>query len=221
MRVMILDTETTGLDPASASLIEVGVVIYDVAIGAVVEERSELVRASDNPAFDVNGIPVPLVVEARGRDVVVGWVVELAKRHDVACVVAHNAAFDRKWLPELHHLAWVCSKEDIVWPHARKGGRLCALVADEGAAWSRWHRALSDCLAISVVLDRLRDRGVNLVALFEAALQPRTAYKVFCTFEQKDQVKALGGAWNAEARRWEIKLTDDAARDFPFALAPI
>jgi len=215
MRVMILDTETTGIDPTTHRVIEIGAVVYDFKEVATVEERSELVQSHDNPAQHVNHVPVGLLHSARSRADVVAWVVEMASRHNVVAVMAHSAASDRQWLPELHHLPWVCTKDHVEWPHAKAGGRLCSLVADEGAAWSRWHRALSDCLAIAAVLDRCAERGVDLVDLVTRAMEPRKLYKAIVSYEDRDQAKAAGFWWDGQTKRWLREMSERQAAACP------
>ena len=55
--LLILDTETTGLEPASAQCIEVGAVLFQVPQRAVLAQVSFLLPAQANPAEAINGIP--------------------------------------------------------------------------------------------------------------------------------------------------------------------
>ena len=54
--LLIIDTETTGLDPSHGQCIEVGAVLFHVASRALLAQVSFLLPASRNPAQHVNGI---------------------------------------------------------------------------------------------------------------------------------------------------------------------
>ena len=55
-RLLIIDTETTGLDPQTDRCIEVGAVLFDVAHRSVLSQVSFLLPCELNPAQAVNGI---------------------------------------------------------------------------------------------------------------------------------------------------------------------
>ena len=121
VRLLIVDTETSGLDPASGKCLEVGAVLFDVPHRAVLSQLSFLLPASANPARHVNGIdPAVTRLEQPWRQ---SLQMLAAMVSGADAVLAHNAAFDRQWfgiepLPALD-LPWICSMDDIRWPDDR------------------------------------------------------------------------------------------------------
>ncbi len=64
-RILILDTETGGLDPAIHPCIEVACILYDLGAGAeLLASFASLIRASENAAEHVNHIPLALLADA-------------------------------------------------------------------------------------------------------------------------------------------------------------
>ena len=56
-RALLLDTETTGLDPTTDRVIEVAVILFDLELGCPIESYASLIQASGNAAESANGIP--------------------------------------------------------------------------------------------------------------------------------------------------------------------
>jgi DNA polymerase-3 subunit epsilon len=178
-RLLILDTETTGLSPDDGTCIEVGAVLFAVPQRTVLMQVSFLLPCRSNPAVAINGI------EAATTCLPQPWRAGLACFSAMvdACeaVVAHNAAFDRQWfghgeLPALER-PWICSMEDIRWPPDRQL-RATPSVRDLALAhavpvWAA-HRALTDCIYLAQVFERCPD----LEALLAGALEPRRLYRV-------------------------------------------
>ncbi|HVJ15056.1 MAG TPA: 3'-5' exonuclease, partial [Polyangiaceae bacterium] len=96
MRLVCIDTETTGRDPEVDNIVEIGCVIWQA--GEVVERKSWLVnpgRPIPKEASDVHGIKDEDVKDAPLFGAMVHEVLELA----AGCVpVAYNAEYDRKML---------------------------------------------------------------------------------------------------------------------------
>lgn len=106
-RYAVIDVETTGFDPRSDRIVEIGCAIVDGA--RVVATWSTLVdpqRPIPPRVTRVHGIADAHVAGAPLFDVAVG---QLAGWCERAIPVAHNAAFDRGFLPTLHDRAWLCT----------------------------------------------------------------------------------------------------------------
>ena len=54
--LLLVDTETTGLDPASDALCELGAVLFSVPHRAVISQLSFLLPVLTNDAIAINGI---------------------------------------------------------------------------------------------------------------------------------------------------------------------
>lgn len=106
-RCLIVDTETTGLDPKVDTVIELGAVLYDVVNQCSLVSFSTLIRGESNAAESVNRIPVAAIrtfdvgLEIRDafHSVSHPWsVVTESLIDDADVIVAHNAEFDRSFL---------------------------------------------------------------------------------------------------------------------------
>lgn len=219
-RVVVLDTETTGLDHDADKIIELAMLRVDVcnATGLPVGE----VQVYD--ALEDPGIPITAEIEAitgisndmvRGRRLDEAAIMALLA--DVDLVIAHNAAFDRPFcearLPRFAQLAWGCSFAEIDWrAHGHGSAKLEYLALDNGWFYDA-HRAEVDCHALLAVLAQpLPKSGATGLASIMAASQ-RASYRLQATnapFDAKDLLKARAYRWNAEQRVWGIRLLDEA-----------
>lgn len=218
-RVLVLDTETTGLSHAADRIIELAMLFVDVdtATGLPVGPVACF------EGFEDPGMPIPEVARQ-----VTGITDEMVKGHrldDAAVqsmvdqaelIVAHNAGFDRPFVesrfPVFAGKAWACSFMDIDWKALGAGSsKLGALALDHGWFYDA-HRALVDCHALLQVLTRPLGTSTvtGLSRLIDAGSQ--SSFKLRATgapFESKDLLKARGYRWDAEGRVWYCSLPSD------------
>ena len=221
--LLILDTETTGLEPASAQCIEVGAVLFQVPQRAVLAQVSFLLPAQANPAEAINGIPAAVTRLAQPWRAGLQHFEALVAAADA--VLAHNAGFDAQWfgrdpLPAINK-PWICSMEDIRWP-AERQLRGTPSVRDLALAYGVpvWaaHRALTDCIYLVQVLERCGD----LEALLAAALQPRLLYRANLPYAERHRAKEAGFRWNHPvAGAWSRRLSQQEVSALPFAVQPV
>lgn len=104
--VLVIDTETTGLDAGTDGVVEIaGVRIED---GEIVYSRQSVVdpgRPIPAQASAIHHLTDRDVVGARKLDEAISYIG--VRQDDV--IVAHNADFDRKFLPVLSTQSWVCT----------------------------------------------------------------------------------------------------------------
>ena len=129
--LLILDTETTGLEPECHACLEVGAILFDVASRSVLAQQSFLLPVEANAAEAINRIPAAVTRRPQPWSEGLVWFQHLVETSDV--LVAHNAAFDRQWfgrgaLPAVDR-PWLCSMDDTVGPASVSCGRapLCAI----------------------------------------------------------------------------------------------
>jgi DNA polymerase III subunit epsilon len=220
-RILVLDTETTGLDQSKEKIIELALLRVDVdtATGLPVGE----VQVYDG--LEDPGKPIPPEVlkitgitdaDVAGQALEEVRIAELLQGVDV--VVAHNAAFDRPFvesrIPAFANVDWACSFADIDWKaQGRSSAKLESLAHENGWFYDA-HRAEMDCHALLAVLARPLPQAAQtgLAQLLQAARNP--SYKVSATnapFDAKDLLKARGYRWNADQRVWATRVGDDAA----------
>lgn len=220
-RVLILDTETTGLSHDNDRIIELAMLL--VAVDAGTGRPCGQVETFEG--FDDPGMPIPAVAKqvtgitddmVRGQRLDEARVQALLDGADL--VMTHNAGFDRPFvearLPGFAHKPWACSFADIDWKaQGAESAKLGALAQDRGWFYDA-HRALMDCHALLQVLasPQADGSGTGLARLIAAARQP--SYRLRATgapFESKDLLKARGYRWDGAARVWFCTLGSDAA----------
>lgn len=227
--ILFFDVETGGTDPAVHPLIEVGAVLWSVTHRSITRCFSSLVRATSNEAESVNRIPAAQLADAPEPHVVRESLKRIASLADIA--VAHNASFDVQWLPEVPALRpVVCSCHDIEWPtpgqsspldqpRSRPGKSLVALCLEHGVGVGSAHRAITDCLLLARLFERVAERH-DLQTMLARAMRPKALFEVAdkaFSEERNAQAKAAGFSWNAKARAWQRRMCPDDVAALPFA----
>lgn len=217
---VVLDLETTGLDPVADVPIEVGLVrfAYDAqgrVLGATDELSAledpgrplapEVVRLTGITDADVAGRRFP---DERVADLLDG----------AGLVIAHNAAFDRpfaerRW-PALAAFPWACSLRDVPWRDGEgfDSGGLGSLLLAHGVFFDG-HRAVEDGYAVVDLLGRTLpsdgELALNRLRRSAAAATVRI-WAVNSPFDAKDLLKARGYRWNGAARTWWTDVPEEA-----------
>jgi len=211
-RAAIVDTETTGTDPAVDKVIELAVVVFEycAASGAVgrvlgvydgLEDPGVPIPASSTA---IHGITDAMVAGQRIDDASV-----LSLLDGVGLVIAHNAGFDRKFLeprlPVFASLPWGCSWQEVPWSEAGIESSKLEYLAYRYGFFYEGHRAEIDCRALLEVLRRpFGQTGFTaLKVLLESARAP--SFRLWATgspFESKDVLRKRGYWWEAPKRCW-------------------
>jgi DNA polymerase-3 subunit epsilon len=220
-KVLILDTETTGLDSSKDRLIELALILVDVdnatglplQVQEVFDELEDPGRPIPAEATRVTGITDAMVAGKRLNE---ARVAELMAGVDL--VIAHNARFDRGFmenrLPAFAKLPWACSVAEIDWQAQGRGSAKLEFLAHELGFFYDAHRAEMDCHALLAVLAApLPNTGETGLARLLAAAQA-TSYRVQATgspFSSKDALRARGYRWDAERKVWHTQVGNPAA----------
>lgn len=222
-RVVVLDTETTGLDARRDRIIELAMLVVDIdtetglpiKVVEVFDELEDPGMPIPEPARRVTGITDDMVRGHRLDDERVRALLD-----GVGLVIAHNARFDRAFVenrfPFFADCAWACSVSEIDWQAEGRGSAKLEFLAYELGWFYDAHRAEMDCHALLAVLSELLPvSGVSaLKALWDRGQS--TSYKVIATgspFESKDVLKERGYRWDADRKAWHTSLPDEAALD--------
>lgn len=217
-RVIVLDTETTGLDSRQEAIIELAMlsVLVDTATGlpvgpvTVYESFEDPGKPIPPQITEITGIDDTMVAGQRIDDAAV-----TAQVQEADLIVAHNAGFDRPFvearLPVFTSRPWNCSFMGIDWKKEGSGSAKLEFLASERGWFYDAHRAQVDCHALLQVLSTpLSDGQTGLARLLAGAGQTR--YKLRATgapFESKDKLKARGYRWDGEARVWWCSLSSE------------
>nr|WP_225323150.1 3'-5' exonuclease [Synechococcus sp. RSCCF101] len=222
-RLLIIDTETTHLDPDEGRCIELGAILFHLPARAVLAQLSTLLPCPENPAEPVNGIPAAVSrLPMPWRE---GLQAFAALLDSAQLVVAHNAAFDRRWfgrppLPAVPH-RWLCTMEDISWPGTlglkpRPSVRDLAL-AHGIPVWAA-HRALTDCTYLAQVFERCD----NLDQLVREGLEPRHLYRACISYEDRQLARQAGFRWNdAVPGAWSRRLSERQRQGLSFPVVAV
>ena len=221
--LLILDTETSGLDPDVDSCLEVGAILFDVPSRSVLAQQSFLLPVETNAAEAINRIPAAVTRLPQPWSEGMSWFQNLVAAADV--LVAHNAAFDRQWfgrgaLPAVAR-PWLCSMEDIRWPadrqlRSRPSVRDLAL-AYGVPVWAA-HRALTDCIYLAEVFARCDD----LETLLQRGLEPRRLMRARVSFDERHQAKEAGFRWNDPIKgAWTRRLSERECSELTFPVVAV
>lgn len=222
-KVLILDTETTGLDSSRDRIIELALILVDVdkatglplQVQEVFDELEDPGRPIPAEATRVTGITDAMVA---GKRLDEARIAELMKGVDL--VIAHNARFDRGFVearfPAFAQLPWACSVSEIDWQAQGRGSAKLEFLAHELGFFYDAHRAEMDCHALLAVLAApLPNTGETGLARLLAVAQA-TSYRVQATgspFASKDALRARGYRWDAERKVWHTLVGNQAALD--------
>lgn len=214
-RILIADVETSGVDPAKDHLVEAGLLRWSVEHRSTICAASWLVAAPSNEAEAINGIPAALLPEGQSREFVIGAAQRWANGCDA--VAAHNGDFDRSFLGEVGP-PWIDTAWDIEWPKPCGGRRLQDVALAHGLAVLDAHRALTDCLLLAKLLERVAELGHDVGRLLERAMRPKVKVISLAPFEERETVKAHGFRWDPHpVKVWwrNMPAEDVAALPFP------
>jgi len=204
---LCLDTETTGLNYAKDKVIELGIVAFEFD-----PVTGEIFRISERySGFEDPGMPLPDEIReitgitdemVRGQAFDDRQINALAQQAHL--VIAHNAAFDRKFVearfPAFAKIPWACTVSQIDWNAERVSSRtLEYLLFKTGALTINAHRALDDAEGVlGLLLERLPVSGTPIFqSLLKRANEVTSRlFAVSAPFDKKDLLKDRGYRWN-------------------------
>jgi DNA polymerase-3 subunit epsilon len=219
---IIVDVETTGLDCVKDEVIELGMVRFTYSAADEVTGLTGTFQGFNEPSIPIS----PEIVELTGitNEMVAGQRVDAAALEefvrDANVVIAHNAAFDRKFAerfwPMFAQKHWACSMAEVDWrKHGFAGANLGYLLAGCGL-FHEAHRAVDDCHAVLEILaNPLPSTSVTaLSALLARARQPSLRiWAENSPFDLKHVLKARGYRWSdgsdGSPRSWYIDVDED------------
>lgn len=214
---LVIDVETTSLDPATGSIIELAAcpVAFDrrahiVGIGTTLswlEDPGYLLSSEITAITGLTG------ADLAGRRIDDAAVLGLLRAADIC--IAHNAAFDARWIERRYPTArgkiWACSMAEIDWRRHGADARTLGVLLDRYAGYFNLrHRAAADVDALVALLAATLPSG--RVAMSELILTAqRPTVEIAATrapFEAKDLLKARRYRWNDKARVWAREIAE-------------
>jgi DNA polymerase-3 subunit epsilon len=224
---VVIDVETTGLNPKVDKVIELAVrrFLFDEE-GQILEiERGQCWREDPGHSLDPGIVRLTGITDAD----LVGRCIDSKAIEDVLLsahvVIAHNAAFDRKFverrLPGATGLAWCCSCNEVNWADAGYHGRGLGWLAAQAGWLFDGHRAGNDVDAVIALLQmRMTDGRTALRELLDTAGTTSTVLKARgASFEVKDALRLRGYRWDPKETVWKREVTASALMDEDFWLS--
>lgn len=218
---LFVDVETTGLDPQKDEIIELAMVPFTYGRDGRIFEILDAYQQFQEPSAPIS--PAITAITGITDEMVAGHRIDAEAvgrfAGGAALVLAHNAAFDRKFVERLSDVfvtkPWACSMTQVNWSdEGHEGTKLAYLAAGAGFYYDR-HRAENDCrAAIELLASPLPTSGaLAMTRLLDAARQP--SWRIWAEnspFDLKDALKARGYRWNGDSnpnpRAWYIDVTD-------------
>ena len=203
-RGLIIDLETSGLDPKTDKIIEIALLEFEIKenfSSHIVSSFSQLQDpqiALSEDLIKLTGITDSIL---SGKNI--QWDIVGDTFAKVDFIVAHNMEFDRSFLKyqseinvDAYH--WVCSQNHIDWfKKGHKTRALNYLACDQGFINPFPHRALFDCATTYRLISNHMEEMIN--KSYEKQFEFLATY---APFEQKDHLKNNGYRWDPTRRVW-------------------
>lgn len=202
--MLVIDTETTGLDSNKDKIIEIGYVMarFDTTTGSICDV-TERYSGLEDPGFSISpeitkitGITTEDVAGKHFDDAIIQAAIAKA---DV--VVAHNAKFDRGFLerryPEFASKWWACSIQEGPWQEMHTGSSKLEYLAYLQGFFYSAHRALTDAEVLLHVLTGSHDgKSIASHLLAKARQVTYRVWAVNSPYDKKDDLKKNGYRWS-------------------------
>lgn len=220
---ILLDLETTGLDPLRDEIIEMAMLPFTYGLDGTVYAVGEAFSQLRQPSVQIP--PAVTVLTGLTNEDVAGHTIdpeEVARFIEpAALVIAHNASFDRRFAEAFCDAfvakPWACSLNGVDWAAEGFEGSKLGYLAMKHGLFFDGHRAVHDCQATLQILARplLRTGVTGMARLLEGARKPSwRIWAVEAPFHHKDTLKARGYRWNGDdnghPRAWYIDVAEDA-----------
>lgn len=212
---IIVDLETTGLNPNRHEIIEIGIVEFvlsETMKPQVTRVYGSLQQPTQPISAEITRITGLDDAAVAGQKIDWQYVQGFFEAADV--VIAHNAAFDRSFLDgvaslEIEGKLWACSQRHINWRKRHfRSASLTYLAADHGFLNPFPHRAVFDCATTLKVVTPYFSELLTRCRLSQVLVRALGA-----KFEVKDILRQHGYRWDANQRCWYKVLLEDELAD--------
>ena len=209
---IVLDVETTGLNQAEDTIIELGLrqFIFNRNSGEVVA------LANSYNQFQDPGRPIPPeiseltgITDAMVEGQKIDWDAVNAMFTEASIIIAHNARFDRPFIDRKSQVStekiWACSLKQIDWSAKGFTSSKLELLNIYHGFFTDSHRAINDVDALLYLLSlpSEKDQKPYFAELLTNARRPMTqVVATAAPFESKDFLKGRGYNWDNTNRFW-------------------
>jgi len=215
---VVVDIETTGLDPARDVIIELAMRRFRfnaagriVAVGTTRVWREDPGRPLDPAITRLTGLTD---ADLAGQSIDEPAATAILRSADV--IVAHHAAFDapriEARLPGAAGRPWACSLAEVDWDDLGFDGRRLGHLLMQIGWFHAGHRAEADILALLHLLaHRCSDGTTILGKLIARAEAPSVRVEARgAAYALKDTLKARGYRWHPDEQYWWTEVAEAA-----------
>lgn len=209
VEMIVLDTETTGLDRKNDEIIELAMIKLEFnktqnnvhrILSTFDQYREPQYKNISKTVTSITGITPQQV---SGKSIDENEVLDFIG--DTKYIVAHNASFDMDFFDQFESInkedySWLCTMRDVDWrnDYGMESSRIVNVLIEYGYFY-RVHSALTDCFAVV----QLMESSGCMEKVFESADQESfSVYALKSPFDCKDQLKSSGFRWDPDRRSW-------------------
>lgn len=230
---LFLDIETTGLNYNTDKIIELALVPFEFTSDGSIFNVLDSYTSLQDPGVSISNNAMALT--GITNEMVAGQAIDIDKVKELtssaALIIAHNAAFDRKFFdkqfacPDCHRKIWACTQTQIPWDiEGIKSSKLEYIAYKYGFFYDA-HRAEMDCLVGIHIL--AQDLPINKERALKVLLNNarKSAYRIWATespYDSKEILKARGYRWNDGVNKryksWykDVNLEEDKEAELDF-----
>lgn len=211
-----LDVETTGLDHRTGKIIELAMRRFRYDRAGVITHIDEAFQWRQDPgeplSAEISSLTRLTDIDLVGEDIDEADATRLLR--SASFVVAHNAAFDRRWvearLPDAVGLNWCCSMRQVDWRGRGFDGRVLGYLLVQRGFYHGGHRASADVDALIELLRHRDEEGRTALAemVAEGARPSWIVRAKGADFAVKDSLRERGYRWDHERKVWWIEVSD-------------
>jgi DNA polymerase-3 subunit epsilon len=221
--VVVLDLETTGLDPERHAIVELAMrtvwIDVDFNVVALGTSLSWLEDPGEPLSPEIQRLTGLTDADLLGRAIDAAAVSREVLR--ASLVVSHHARFDRKFFearfPLLKDLPWGCSCHEVDWPARGFDGRaLGSLLTQVGRFSLDAHRAGADVDAlITLLMHRFADTGNTVLAELDetSGRETHLIHAFGASFDMKNALKDRGYRWDPQQCVWWCEVEEKDFED--------
>lgn len=226
MIVLSVDVETSGLNPKSAKIIEIGAVLWDTERSVPLDVFSRIVDISPNLVD-----PVTASISGISNDDIVKYGYPLKsciEQFDqmlckASALLGHNIIeFDLKFIEAAYKQVGLSVKKvpivdtmfDLPASDKVKSRKLNYLAADHGFLNPFSHRAVFDALTAVKIMS-----AYDFDEIWNISCTPLVIVEAKISFEDRGLAQSLGFSWNPKDKVWKKMMRRGVAEktNFPFS----